>query len=588
MNKGRDALGLDVHLENPLELVLTELAGLQEAWESVQPFWARVAALGDTMWSVFVPKTASQELSAVECELETVPSRVKQYACFTTLQGAIRSHKKDFKLLSELKGSALKERHWSVVLGALGVHTSVEFLRVRDFWTPAFHEKEEKIAEVLATAQGEKALEEYLRQVREFWSGYALELVAYGQRCKLIRGWEELFQQLDEHISALESMKQSPYYRVFAEEAEGWCDKLTRMRVLFDMWIDVQRRWVYLEGIFMGGADIVQQLPQDYARFKTIDTEFVSTMRKVSVQPRVLDVFGTANIQRTLERLSQQLAKVQKALGAFLERQRQLFSRFYFVGDEDLLEIIGNSNDPKKLQRHLNKMFAGINALEYVTEEGAVELRAMVSKEGEVVPFAQPVRLEQACSVVTQLQRVEQAMQETLAVALEQALAGFATLEGASFVDWIARYPSQIILLASQVVWCRRIEAAFQSSQSVNQGGQSSQPVSGDGQSAETARQLEATVEQIDALLGLLAESVLHPLPVDQRKKHEQLITEFVYEKGTTQSLLREGTASAADFNWQYRLRAYYDESEPALLRRLTIRVADSCFNYGYEYLGVC
>lgn len=588
VNKGRDALGLDVHLENPLELVLTELAGLQEAWESVQPFWARVAALGDTMWSVFVPKTASQELTAVECELETVPSRVKQYACFTTLQGAIRSHKKDFKLLSELKGSALKERHWSVVLGALGVHTSVEFLRVRDFWTPAFHEKEEKIAEVLATAQGEKALEEYLRQVREFWSGYVLELVAYGQRCKLIRGWEELFQQLDEHISALESMKQSPYYRVFAEEAEGWCDKLTRMRVLFDMWIDVQRRWVYLEGIFMGGADIVQQLPQDYARFKTIDTEFVSTMRKVSVQPRVLDVFGTANIQRTLERLSQQLAKVQKALGAFLERQRQLFSRFYFVGDEDLLEIIGNSNDPKKLQRHLNKMFAGINALEYVTEEGAVELRAMVSKEGEVVPFAQPVRLEQACSVVTQLQRVEQAMQETLAVALEQALAGFVTLEGASFVDWIARYPSQIILLATQVVWCRRIEAAFQSSQSVNQGGQSSQPVSGDGQSAETARQLEATVEQIDALLGLLAESVLHPLPVDQRKKHEQLITEFVYEKGTTQSLLREGTASAADFNWQYRLRAYYDESEPALLRRLTIRVADSCFNYGYEYLGVC
>ena len=188
------------------------------------------------------------------------------------------------------------------------------------------------------------------------------------------------------------------------------------------------------------------------------------------------------------------------------------FTRKPRYGYEDLLEIIGNSNDPKKLQRHLNKMFAGINALEYVAEEGAVELRAMVSKEGEVVPFAQPVRLEQACSVVTQLQRVEQAMQETLAVALEQALAAFATLEGASFVDWIARYPSQIVLLATQVVWCRRIEAAFQSSQSASQGGQSSQPVSGDGQSAETARQLEATVEQIDALLGLLAESVLHPL----------------------------------------------------------------------------
>ena len=570
VNKGRDALGLGVHLENPLELMMTELKGLQEAWESIQPFWTRVNAIGNTMWSVFVPKTASQELTAIECDLETVPSRVKPYACFTTLQSAIRSHRKDFKLLTELKGSALKERHWNVLLDALGLHTSVEFLHVGDFWTPMFHEKEEKITEVLATAQGEKAIEEYLRQVREFWSGYTLELVVYGQRCKLIRGWEELFQQLDEYIAALESMKQSPYYSVFAEEAENWCDKLTRIRVLFDMWIDVQRRWVYLEGIFMGGADIVQQLPQDYARFKVIDTEFVGTMRKVAVQPRVLDVFNTANIQRTLERLSQQLAKVQKALGAFLERQRQLFSRFYFVGDEDLLEIIGNNSDPMKLQRHLNKMFAGINALEYVTEEGAVELRAMVSKEGEVVHFIHPVRVEKACSVVTQLQRVEQAMQETLAVSLEQALAALTALESASFIDWIARYPSQIILLATQIVWCRRIEAAFQA------------------QPAQQAQQLQATVDSIDSLLGLLAESVLHSLPVDQRKKHEQLITEFVYEKGTTQSLLREGISSAADFNWQYRLRAYYDESEPALLRRLTIRIADSSFTYGYEYLGVC
>ena len=39
------------------------------------------------------------------------------------------------------------------------------------------------------------------------------------------------------------------------------------------------------------------------------------------------------------------LAKIQKALGDFLEDQRAAFPRFYFVGDEDLLEIIGNTKD---------------------------------------------------------------------------------------------------------------------------------------------------------------------------------------------------------------------------------------------------
>ena len=51
-------------------------------------------------------------------------------------------------------------------------------------------------------------------------------------------------------------MKLSPYFRVFEEEANSWEDKLNRILALFDVWIDVQRRWVYLEGIFTGSADI--------------------------------------------------------------------------------------------------------------------------------------------------------------------------------------------------------------------------------------------------------------------------------------------------------------------------------------------
>lgn len=61
-----------------------------------------------------------------------------------------------------------------------------------------------------------------------------------------------------------------------------------------------------------------------------------------------------------MERLADLLTKIQKALGEYLERQRAAFPRFYFVGDEDLLEIIGNSKDIAKIQKHLKKMFAGM------------------------------------------------------------------------------------------------------------------------------------------------------------------------------------------------------------------------------------
>jgi len=58
--------------------------------------------------------------------------------------------------------------------------------------------------------------------------------------------------------------------------------------------------------------------------------------------------------------LADLLSKIQKALGEYLERERNSFPRFYFVGDEDLLEILGNSKDLVRVQKHFKKMFSGL------------------------------------------------------------------------------------------------------------------------------------------------------------------------------------------------------------------------------------
>lgn len=65
----------------------------------------------------------------------------------------------------------------------------------------------------------------------------------------------------------------------------------------------------------------------------------------MTAAPRILDVVHMQGSQRLLERLADMLSKIQKALGEYLERERSSFPRFYFVGDEDLLEIMGNSKD---------------------------------------------------------------------------------------------------------------------------------------------------------------------------------------------------------------------------------------------------
>lgn len=84
-------------------------------------------------------------------------------------------------------------------------------------------------------------------------------------------------------------------------------------------------------------------------------------MKKASRTSLALDILAIPNVQKSLQRLAELLAKVQKALGEYLDSERARFPRFYFVGDEDLLDMIGNGKDVVNLQKHLKKMFAGIH-----------------------------------------------------------------------------------------------------------------------------------------------------------------------------------------------------------------------------------
>ena len=54
------------------------------------------------------------------------------------------------------------------------------------------------------------------------------------------------------------------------------------------------------------------------------------------------------------------LERCQKSLNEFLEEKRSSFPRFYFIGDDDLLQILGQASKPVVIQTHLKKLFAGI------------------------------------------------------------------------------------------------------------------------------------------------------------------------------------------------------------------------------------
>lgn len=97
----------------------------------------------------------------------------------------------------------------------------------------------------------------------------------------------------------------------------------------------------------------------------------------------MLDALNIQRCTTIIRTFGRSLSKIQKALGEYLERERSSFPRFYFVGDEDLLEIIGNSKDVLRIQKHFKKMFVGISSI--TLNDDNIIIIGMSSHEGEVV-----------------------------------------------------------------------------------------------------------------------------------------------------------------------------------------------------------
>lgn len=65
----------------------------------------------------------------------------------------------------ELKSEALKERHWKTLMRRLGVNWTLTDLTLGHVWDIDLQRHEGTVKDIILVAQGEMALEEFLKQV---------------------------------------------------------------------------------------------------------------------------------------------------------------------------------------------------------------------------------------------------------------------------------------------------------------------------------------------------------------------------------------------------------------------------------------
>lgn len=194
--------------------------------------------------------------------------------------------------------------------------------------------------------------------------------------------------------------------------------------------------------------------------------------------PRALQVVSKPNMLENLEHSAGQLESINKGLNEYLEKKRLFFPRFFFLSNDELLEILAETRDPLRVQPHLKKCFEGIICLTFKMIElpvppkedhpepdtssttstiSTLAIQAMQSAENEEVKFVREIVPQEAEGLVEKwLQQVEIVMRLSLKSEANKAIEVF-NLGLLSRNQWISSFPGQIILASNLIFWTSEV-----------------------------------------------------------------------------------------------------------------------------------
>ena len=149
---------------------------------------------------------------------------------------------------------------------------------------------------------------------------------------------------------------------------------------------------MYLENIF-SSADIKRDLPEETRQFEVCDKFLKNLMKKTWMTPKIMKLSKWPNLIDTLTKTSDNLDAIERELEDFLEKKRKNFPRFYFLSNDELLEILAKASKLDEVEPSISKCFEALSKL-YMkdkTTRDSINIYGMISPEGEVVQFNKSV-----------------------------------------------------------------------------------------------------------------------------------------------------------------------------------------------------
>ncbi|XP_052801261.1 dynein axonemal heavy chain 10-like isoform X3 [Mya arenaria] len=557
---------LPITMYPDLQQVQKQMKGLEmiyalfEEQENAREQWA------ETLWANLNIQILQDGIETFLKNLRKMPRDVKQMAVARALEEKMKEFRDSLPLFVDLKHEALRDRHWKELMTKTGQKFDInpETFTLANIFAMELQRYHETIAEIVTMASKEMGIEKGVKEIEETWNNMKFTVVPYmkgtSHRGFILGAIDDIVQNLDDSSMNMQSMSASRFIGPFLNSVQNWEKSLSHISEVLDVWMVVQRKWMYLEGIFIGG-DIRSQLPEEAKKFDQIDKTFKKIMNDTHKVPTIKIACHAQNRLQDLEALSVGLEKCQKSLNDYLDSKRNAFPRFFFISDDELLSILGSS-DPECVQEHMIKMYDNISSLRFTKgNSNEVLASAMISAEGEVMEFRTQVPAEGR--VEDWMTNVLEEMRSTNRLITKEAV--FFYCENITRVGWMMKYQGMVCLAGNQVWWTWEVEDVFNK---VKKGQKTALK--------EYAKKLHGQIDE-------LVITIRSPLSSNERKKFNSVLIIDVHARDIIDSFVRDSIMDANEFEWESQLRFYWVKEPDELM----VRQCTGEFGYGYEYMGL-
>lgn len=451
---------------------------------------------------------------------------------------------------------ALLKRHWKEMSEIAGFDmTPNAGTSLRKLMNMGLDADIEKYEVISAGATKERELLKNLQKMQGEWTDICFKTSIYKDTgLHILTALDDIQVVLDDHILKTLTMRGSVFVRPYETEVKNFYEKLTRINSTIDEWGKVQSQWLYLLPIF-SSKDIVSQMPEEGTLFKEVNDTVKRYMDVVVRDPRVMETAGAAGVLEAMIHCIELLEQINDGVVNYLERKRLFFPRFFFLSNDEMLEILSETKDPLRVQPHLKKCFEAINKLNF---DDKLQILAMYSQEGEQIDFVEMIKTKEfGGSVEKWLVLVESQMIKSVQ---EQILKSYKNYFVTSRNTWVQKWPGQVVLAVSQIHWTHNVHQALNRVEDMT---------------------IESFSNSLKAQLKDIVDLIRDPSLTNlSRITIKALIVIDVHAKDVVQELSDKKVQDDREFKWLSQMRYYLEEGD------CYVRLINATVKYAYEYLG--